>query len=80
MYFCSSGQFLPLFYTVIQNCFNVIVKSHYEKVIIVITWVRGGAEDECNNNYNLRVQWDLTGFYPIIFDVCNIMQKVITAW
>ena len=53
---------------------EVIVKSHYEEVIIVITWVRGGAEDECNNNDNLRVQWDLTGFYPIVFDVCHGMQ------
>ena len=34
---------------------KVIVKSHYEEVIIVITRVRGGAEDECNNNDNLRV-------------------------
>ena len=52
----------------------VIVKSHYEEVIVVITWVRGGAKDECNNNDNLGVQWDLTGFYPIIFDVCHITQ------
>ena len=35
---------------------DVIVKSHYEEVIVVITRVRGGAEDECNNNDNLRVQ------------------------
>ena len=47
----------------------VIVKSHYEEVIIVITQVQGGAEDKCNNNDNLRVQWDLTGFHPIVFDV-----------
>ena len=52
----------------------VIVKSHYEEVIIVITRVWGGAEDECNNNDNLRVQWDLNGFYPIVFDVRQIMQ------
>ena len=52
----------------------VIVKSHYEEVIIVITQVRGRAEDECNNNDNLRVQLDLTGFYPIVFDVRHIMQ------
>ena len=52
----------------------VIVKSHYEEVIVVITRVRGGAEDECNNDNLLRVQWDLTGFYPIVFDVHNIMQ------
>ena len=51
----------------------VKVKSHYEEVIIVIAQVRGGAEDECNNN-NLWVQWDLTGFYPIVFDVCHVMQ------
>ena len=54
--------------------FYVIVKSHYEKVIVVIARVRGGAEDECNNNDNLRVQWDLTGFYPIVFDVRHVMQ------
>ena len=53
---------------------NVIVKSHYEEVIVVIARVRGGAKDECNNNDNLRVQWDLTGFYPIVFDVRHIMQ------
>ena len=56
-------------------------KSHYEEVIVVITWVRGGAEDKCNNaedecnsNDNLRVQWDLIGLYPIVFDVRHIMQ------
>ena len=27
----------------------VIVKSHYEEVMVVIAQVRGGAEDECNN-------------------------------
>ena len=53
---------------------KVIVKSHYEEVIVVIARVRGGAEDECNNNDNLRVQWDLTGFYPIVFDVRHVMQ------
>ena len=53
---------------------KVVVKSHYEEVIVVITWVRGGAEDEYNNNDNLRVQWDLTGFYPIVFDVRHITQ------
>ena len=52
----------------------VIVKSHYEEVIVVITRVRGEAEDECNNNNNLRVQWNLTGFYPIVFDVRHITQ------
>ena len=36
----------------------VIVKSHYEEVIVVVTRVQGGAEDECNNNDNLRMQWD----------------------
>ena len=53
---------------------QVIVKSHYEEVIIVIIWVWGGDEDKCNNNDNLRVQWDLTDFYPIVFDVCHVMQ------
>ena len=48
---------------------QVIVKSHYEKVIVVITRVRGGAEDECKNNDN-----DLTGFYSIVFDVRHVMQ------
>ena len=52
----------------------VIVKSHYEEVIVVIAQVQGGAEDECNNNDNLQVQWDLTGFYPIVFDVRHVMQ------
>ena len=52
----------------------VIVKSHCEEVIVVITRVRGGAKDECNINYNLRVQWDLTGFYPIVFDVRHVTQ------
>ena len=52
----------------------VIVKFHYEEVIVVITRVRGGAEDECNNNDNLQVQYDLTGFYPIVFDLHNVMQ------
>ena len=52
----------------------VIVKSHYEEVIVVITRVRGGAEDECNNNDNLQVHCDLTGFYPIVFDVHHITQ------
>ena len=52
----------------------VIVKSHYEEVIIVIARVWRGAEDECNNNDNLRVQWDLIGFYPIVFDMHYVMQ------
>ena len=52
----------------------VIVKSHYKEVIIVIIRVRSGAEDKCNNSDNLQVQWDLTGFYPIVFDVCHITQ------
>ena len=56
-----------------SNC-DVIVKSHYEEVIIVIARVRGGAEDKSNNNDNLRVQWDLIGFYPIVFDVRHVMQ------
>ena len=33
----------------------VIVISRYEYDIIVITRVRGGAEDECNNNDIIRV-------------------------
>ena len=52
----------------------VIVKSHYEEVIVVITRVRGRAEDECNDNNNLLVQWDLTGLYPIVFDVRHVTQ------
>ena len=52
----------------------VIVKSHYEEVIAVITRVWGGAEDGCNNINNLQVQWDLTSFYPIVFDARHIMQ------
>ena len=52
----------------------VIVKSHYEEVIAVITRLWGGAKDECNNNDNLRVQWDLTDFFPIVFDVYIVMQ------
>ena len=54
---------------------EVIVKSHYEEVIIVIIRVRGGAKDKCNNNDNLRVLWDLTGFYPIVFDMRHVTQK-----
>ena len=38
---------------VTDNSMYVIVKSHYEEVIAVITQVRGGAEDKCNNNDNL---------------------------
>ena len=51
-----------------------VVKSHSEEVIVVITQVWGGAKDECNNNDSLRVQWDSTGFYPIVFDVHHVMQ------
>ena len=64
----------PLSVSTLYGLGDVIVKSHYEEVIIVITRVRGEAEDECNNNDNLRVQWDLTGFYPIVFDVRHITQ------
>ena len=53
---------------------KVIVKSHYKEVIAVITLVLGSASDSCNNNDNLQVQWDLTGFYPIVFDVRHITQ------
>ena len=58
----------------------VIVKSHYEEVIVNITRVQGGTEDECTNNNNLRVQWDLTGFYPIVFDVRHVTQLVIADY
>ena len=34
----------------------VIIKSHYKEVIVVIAQVRDRAEDECNNNDNLRLQ------------------------
>ena len=33
----------------------VIAIAHYEGDIIVITQVRGGAEDECNNNDIIQV-------------------------
>ena len=52
----------------------VIVKSYYEEVIVVITRVRGRAEDKCNNNDNLQAHWNLTGFYPIVFDVRHVVQ------
>ena len=65
-HFQTCGSYLAISYA--------IVKFHYEEVIIVIARVRGGAEDECNNNDNLRVQWDLTDFYPIVFDVHHVMQ------
>ena len=52
----------------------VIVKSHYKQVV-VITWLQDGAEDECNSNDNLRVQWDLTGFYPIVLMCVTICNK-----
>ena len=70
-------------YTGIYN--YVIVKSHYDKVIVIITRVWGGAEDECINNDNLRVQWDLTGFYPIVFwcasrYAINDHWKITTWW
>ena len=53
---------------------HAIVKSHYEEDIVVITRVRGRAEDECNNNDNLQMQWDSAGFYPIVFDLHHVMQ------
>ena len=28
-----------------------------------------------NNNDNLRVQWDLSGFYPTVFDVYECMAS-----
>ena len=69
-----NGELAPNFFeNTVSSRLWVLVKSHYEEVI-VITWVRGGAKDECNNNDNLRVQWDLTGFYPIVFDVRHITQ------
>ena len=76
MAFLSSTIIVPIYVRSlhITNWWYVIVKSHYEEVIVVITQVQGGAEDECNNNYNLRVQWDLTGFYPIVFNVRHITQ------
>ena len=52
----------------------VIVKSHHKEVIVVIAWAWGGAEDNRNNNDNPQVQWDLTGFHPIAFDVHHVMQ------
>ena len=32
-----------------------------------------------NNNDNLRVQWDLSGFYPIAFDVHDHGRQAIGA-
>ena len=73
--FSNSHNFFIMFTDFTYYSQNyVIVKSHYEEVIVVITRVRGGAEDECNNNDNLRVQWDLTGFYPIVIDVRHVTQ------
>ena len=69
------GDFCALTWSIFAGRSYVIVKSHYEEVIVVIiARVRGGAKDECNNNDNLRVQWNLTGFYPIVFDVRHVMQ------
>ena len=59
---------------------EVIVESHYEEFIVVITRVRGGAKDKCNNNDNLRVQWDLTGLYPIVFDLHHVTQLMIADY
>ena len=42
---------------------------------MVITRVRGGAQDECNSNDNLRVQKDLTGFYPIVLMCVTLRNK-----
>ena len=74
MHYIYSASYALYIYIYIYIYIYVIVKSHYEEVIVVITRVQGGAEDECNNNDNLRVQWDLTGFYPIVFDVRHITQ------
>ena len=73
---CQFAKFTNIFPCHIIALYGVyvIVKSHYEEVIVVITRVRGGAKDECNNNDNLQVQWDLTGFYPIVFDVRHVTQ------
>ena len=43
------------------------------QVIIVITQGQSGAEDKCYVNDNLKVQQDLSGFYPSVIDVCNFM-------
>ena len=53
---------------------GLLKKNSKLKVVPKKKFARGGAEDECNNNDNLRVQWDLTGFYPIVFDVRHVMQ------
>ena len=37
------------------------------------------VKDECYNIDNLQVQWDLSGYYPSIFDVCNNLIQ-ITIW
>ena len=49
------GGFLRHLTSKIMPTKEVIVKSHYEEVIIIITRVQDGAEDECINNDNLRV-------------------------
>ena len=33
-----------------------------------------------NNNDNLRVQWDLSGFYPIAFDVQDHGIRRLVPW
>ena len=71
----DQNKSLTISFTHIHACGDIMIfKSHYKEVIVVITRVRGRAEDKCNNNDNLQVQWDLTGFYPIVFDVRHITQ------
>ena len=59
-------------YYILEEGVKVIVESHYKEVIIVITRVLGSASESCNNKDNPQMQWDLTGFYPIVFDVRHI--------
>ena len=43
----------------------VLVKSRYEYNIVVISQVRGAAEDAEITAILYEHVWDLTGFYPV---------------
>ena len=51
----------------------VLLKS--QVIIVIYTESEAKPRTSVNNNDNLRVQWDLSGFYPMLL-MCMTMTSV----
>ena len=49
------------------------------KLSLLLHELKAKPRTSVNNNDNLRVQWDLSGFYPSAFDVYNNHDQLLIA-